>query len=202
VAGYQLAAGDEGMTMRAPPRWLEHILMRILPIRDRDTVSGDLLEEYREEKVSRLGPLRANIWYLRQVLSILCARSFGGAPMKVHLLWMSMFTAACGVWLGFMEHVLKHPGYAARTAIAAYIVVEGLATFLLIVLNGGAIYRVFVAMIAISVAILGGAAINRTLQAPHFEGFVLVIGCALIMQGLLTLAVVLSGRTSNTLNGI
>jgi hypothetical protein len=68
--------------------------------------------------------------------------------------------------------------------------------------NGRAIYRAFVAMVATSIAILGVAAINKTLQASHFEGFVLLIGSALVIQGLLTLAVLLRARASNTLNGV
>jgi hypothetical protein len=187
--------------MQEPPEWLEHALTRILPARDRETVSGDLLEEYRAQ-VPRLGLFRANVWYFHQVTSILCARSIGDSRMRVSLIWISIFTAACGVWLGFMEQVLKHPGYTGRMAVGAYIAFEGLATFLLIMFNGRAIYRAFVAMVATSIAILGVAAINKTLQAPHFEGFVLLIGSALVIQGLLTLAVLLRARASNTLNGV
>ena len=32
--------------------------------------------------------------------------------MKAALTWMSVFTAAAGVWLAVMENILKHAGYA------------------------------------------------------------------------------------------
>jgi hypothetical protein len=39
--------------------------------RDRDTVTGDLLEEYREVAVPRWGHARAGIWYLGQGVSLM-----------------------------------------------------------------------------------------------------------------------------------
>jgi hypothetical protein len=38
---------------------------------DRESISGDLLEEYRAVRRPALGPLRANVWYIGQVLSML-----------------------------------------------------------------------------------------------------------------------------------
>ncbi len=49
-----------------PPRWAESLLRMLLPAEDRDSVSGDLLEEYRESVLPALGP-RARGWYVRQV---------------------------------------------------------------------------------------------------------------------------------------
>jgi hypothetical protein len=56
---------DESST-GLPPRWAESLLRMLLPPKDRDSVSGDLLEEYRESIVPALGG-KANGWYLRQV---------------------------------------------------------------------------------------------------------------------------------------
>ncbi len=179
------------MTQQAPPRWLERTLLYCLHGQDRETISGDLLEEYREEQVSRRGAMRANVWYLRQSITFLSVRSFGGPPMKAALTWTSVFTAAAGVWLGLMENILKHAGYGGRTTIAACIAIQGLATLLLLLLDGRLLFRTLVLAGAIAIAILGAAAIKRILDAPHFEGFVLIIGFALIVQCLLTLAVVL-----------
>jgi hypothetical protein len=176
----------------SPPRWLERLLLQCLPARDRETISGDLLEEYREVQLPRLGPMRANVWYLRQLLSFLLARSFGGSPMRASLTWMSLLTALAGFWLAVMEQVLKHPGYAGRSAIAAGIVIQGLATVLFMVWHGRPILRVIVLAGAASVVVLGTSAIIRILNAPHFEGFVLLIGVALIVQG--TMALIVAGR--------
>jgi hypothetical protein len=193
-----LATGGEGMIQQAPPRWLERMLQCCLSARDRETISGDLLEEYREEQAPRLGRMRANVWYLRQSISFLPVRSLGGPPMKAALTWMSVFTAAAGVWLAVMENILKHAGYGERTVIAACIAIQGLATLLLLLLNGRLIFRALVLMGALGVAVLGVSALKRTLDAPHFEGFVLLIGSALIVQGVLTLGVVLGARQGKT----
>lgn len=54
-----------------PPLWAEFFLRLLLGARDRDTVSGDLLEEYREAILPTQGRLRAGVWYLRQVSSLM-----------------------------------------------------------------------------------------------------------------------------------
>src|SRR5260221_3554259 len=51
-----------------PPRWAESILGLLLKPADRETVSGDLLEEYRDTKRPALGRPRADAWYIRHVL--------------------------------------------------------------------------------------------------------------------------------------
>lgn len=66
----RLQAAEEGIRMMAPapPSWADAWLRLLLPARDRDTVSGDLMEEYRETIRPQRSPLAANVWYLRQVL--------------------------------------------------------------------------------------------------------------------------------------
>jgi hypothetical protein len=49
-----------------PPSWAESLLRLILRPEDRDSVSGDLLEEYRQSIVPAMGA-KANRWYIRQV---------------------------------------------------------------------------------------------------------------------------------------
>ena len=55
------------MTMSNPPAVPRALLLLLLPADGRETVSGDLLEEYREARIPALGRLRANLWYWRQV---------------------------------------------------------------------------------------------------------------------------------------
>jgi hypothetical protein len=52
-----------------PPEWAVWILTSILPYRDRDAVPGDLLEHYRLEQLGRRGRVRADLWYVGQVVS-------------------------------------------------------------------------------------------------------------------------------------
>ena len=194
MAGREMATEGEDMMPEGPPRWLERTLLLFLSARDRETISGDLLEEYREERLPRSGALRANCWYLRQLVSFASIQILGGPLLKQALILASLFILAAGVWLGVMENILKHDGYVSRSAIAVCIAIQGLATLLFIVLNGGAAVRSFIVAGAVATLLLGGSAILRILQAQHFEGFVLVIGLALVVQGALTLATVLQTR--------
>ena len=61
-------------TTATPPRFAEAVLRLLLPQRDRESVSGDLLEEYRETiHPSRGGPA-ADRWFLMQVAGIVLRR--------------------------------------------------------------------------------------------------------------------------------
>ena len=53
--------------MPDPPEAAELILCGLVPLDMRETVSGDLLEEYRESPVPAVGEFRAGLWYWRQV---------------------------------------------------------------------------------------------------------------------------------------
>ena len=55
------------MTHARPPRVADAVLRLMLAPHDRDAVSGDLLEEYRECIYPACGHLRANLWYVGQV---------------------------------------------------------------------------------------------------------------------------------------
>jgi hypothetical protein len=50
-----------------PPEVAQLLLHALLPVDTRETVSGDLLEEYRDSRVPAAGELRADLWYWRQV---------------------------------------------------------------------------------------------------------------------------------------
>lgn len=189
-----MAPGVEGMTPQSPPRWLERALIFLLSPRDRETIAGDLLEEYREEQAPQRGAVGANLWYARQSISFVLIRTTGGTPMKAALTWISVMTAASGFWLAVMENILKHTGYGARTAVAAAIVIEALATIAFLMLDGRMVFRMIVLAGAAGAGLLGASSIVRNARAQHFEGFVLIIGSLLIAQAVMTFAVVLRGR--------
>jgi hypothetical protein len=50
-----------------PPLWAELALRLLLQPEDAETVSGDLLEEYRDTIYPSRGRWRANLWFVRQV---------------------------------------------------------------------------------------------------------------------------------------
>jgi hypothetical protein len=54
-----------------PPRWAEAMLRSSLRPTDRESISGDLLEEYLEARRPSLGAQRANAWYIKHVISVL-----------------------------------------------------------------------------------------------------------------------------------
>jgi hypothetical protein len=57
--------------------WGEIVLRLVVRGRDRETISGDLLEEYREEILPNRGPIRARLWYARQVVSFVHPLAWG-----------------------------------------------------------------------------------------------------------------------------
>lgn len=102
--------------------------------------------------------------------------------MKHVLTFLCFFTIAAAIWLIVMESVLKHHGYAGRSVIDACIVVQSAATLLSVVFTGRSAFRITVMVGAVAMALLGTSAILTTLRADHFEGFVIIIGLALIAQ--------------------
>ena len=61
------------MNYVAPPGWMQRLLRILLPPRDRETIAGDLFEEFCESKVPELGSRRAGIWYLRHASALVLA---------------------------------------------------------------------------------------------------------------------------------
>ncbi len=60
------------MNMSAmPPPWAEALLRIVLRSRDVDSVSGDLLEQYRDTIHAARGQRQADWWYVRQVFGFL-----------------------------------------------------------------------------------------------------------------------------------
>ena len=76
--------------MPTPPRWAEAILRSLLKPDDRESISGDLLEEYRAARHPALGRLRADAWYIKHVLSVL-----------LRLTWPYVFAVAALALLPF-----------------------------------------------------------------------------------------------------
>jgi len=54
-----------------PPRWAETLLRAFVKSADFETVSGDLLEAYRDSIYPTRGQRRADLWYVMQVLGFL-----------------------------------------------------------------------------------------------------------------------------------
>jgi hypothetical protein len=68
-----------------PPAWAETLLRAFLSAGDFETVSGDLLEEYRDTVHPARGRLGADAWYVRQVL---------GFITRIARVWAGLLSAA------------------------------------------------------------------------------------------------------------
>jgi hypothetical protein len=68
-----------------PPAWAESLLRMMLASKDRDAVSGDLLEEYRQTIVPERGAA-ADRWYLRQV---------AGHMLRQTWMWATLVATIC-----------------------------------------------------------------------------------------------------------
>lgn len=170
----------------APPVWMEVLLQFLLPLRDRETVVGDLLEEFRERKVARPGSWHAGIWYLRQTLSFAPRRLFSALVHGPTLTLLCAFTGLCGSWLGAMDLRLRHSGYQGQAAIAGTIICQALLTLSALRFAQYRVLRYLSLFGCVAMIWLAGHALIGVVGGAEFEGYVLLIGMALIIQALLT----------------
>jgi hypothetical protein len=91
------------MTDTNPPRWAELALQVILKRRDRESIAGDLLEEYREEIVPNRGKPRRHVWYLVQVVSLMSAPQQAVLLGLVFGVWVIFFMTAAPVLPIFIQ---------------------------------------------------------------------------------------------------
>jgi hypothetical protein len=93
-----------------PPLWAESLLRMMLAPDDRDSVSGDLLEEYRESVVPMRGSHKADVWYLRQV---------AGFVWRATRLWALVFG---GVFLArtMYDWLVPTTHFAVRSAVSTW----------------------------------------------------------------------------------
>jgi len=93
---------------------------------------------------------------------------------------------ACG-WLTVMFVALHRPGFERGAVMSALFVLQSFLAFAAV--NGvlrRAAWRVLALVGAAGIIWAGGRAVAATLDSPHFEGYALLIGIALVLQGLLT----------------
>lgn len=183
-----------------PPRWLELLLMSLLPERDRQTVSGDLQEEFHEQVQLRGGRLGASIWYARHTVSFLPAWVGSQPKLALRLLSLCSFTALCGLWLGAMGLRFRHPGYVEGEVISAIIVGQALLTIAALCLQSVRVLLNLSSVGSVALFALATKALLGLVEGTHFEGYILLIAVALLMQGVATLLVLRDERQRPTLS--
>lgn len=164
--------------------WMERLLMLFLAERDRETIPGDLLEE-KAARAAELGPMRANLWYVAQILSF-APRGVVMASAKSSILSVfCIFTVLAGAWLGSMDFLLKHPGYLDREWIALTIVGQGVLT-LIALYSKTRLLKIMAIIGTFSILWLASKAFYGVTHNPHFEGYIVLIAAALVIQSALT----------------
>ena len=94
----------------APPRWAEWLLRAALKRADRDSVSGDLLEEYRDTIVPARGKTAADGWYIRQVAGFL---------LRATWVWAALFSGAFVLRQAIDVRMPTHD-FAFRSQVTSY----------------------------------------------------------------------------------
>lgn len=187
------------MSGKQPPRWLEVILLRLLRERDRQTISGDLLEEFQDQQAQKGRP-RATVWYARQILSFMPAWLGFQSKLRPFLFLLCSFTLSSGLWLGAMGLRLRHPGYVEGEVISAIIVSQGLLTILALWLRRVSVLLDLSAIGCLALFWLASKALRGIIDGSNFEGYILLIALALLIQAILTLAMLIAERNRRKLS--
>jgi hypothetical protein len=93
-----------------PPRWAESLVRALLSPADRETVSGDLLEEYRRTVLPSRGEWRADLWYLSEV---------GGFVWRATWPWGLAF-AALMVGRDALDWFVPPVSFYTRSVVTSY----------------------------------------------------------------------------------
>jgi len=114
----------------------------------------------------------------------------------------SLGVVLIGGWFTMMEMLLRHDGYAWRVGAAAIVIVEGALTIAVLEeLITAPVFRGPLTLGAIATAFLGWWIVVDDLSRPglparpHFEGYLLIVGVALIGYGALTIVAIFTAQT-------
>jgi hypothetical protein len=121
------------------------------------------------------------------------------AMVKTALAAICIFTLATTVYLSASLMVLRPPRahHQQWTLIAAVILIQGALTLFAIRAGGAKGLRAAAAAGGVVIAALGASSVYSTVSGPHFEGYSLVLGSMLVIQGLLTL-ITFAGSSAGT----
>src|SRR5436190_1788765 len=106
----------------------------------------------------------------------------------------AVLTAVCGLtiaastWLGVMFVLLHRPGFQRGLGMSALFVLQSLLAKA--VINQWLrqpLWRAVTLAGAVALTWAGTSAVLVNLDGPHFEGYAIVIGALLILQGVLTI---------------
>jgi hypothetical protein len=166
------------MTDSRPPRWAEALLRCSLSRADYEVVSGDLLEDFQEAG----GAPGADSQYSRQ--AIIAALRLGLARRGLIATGCFLFLAM--LWLAVMQFRLRHPPDLMHVTLAAAVAVNCLLSINAMCGLAPKSWPV------VRAGLLAGGGLGlygfvANLLASPFEGYIALIGVALVAQAMLSL---------------
>ena len=110
--------------------------------------------------------------------------------LRTALTAICILTLCATVYLTASLLILRPPraNYPQWSLVASLIIAEGVLTLVALSWNGSAWLRYLAAAGGAVIAAVGASSVYSTVSGPHFEGYAVVLGSALVLQGLLTLA--------------
>lgn len=189
-----------------PPALVQWLLSSVLPARTRDSVLGDLIEEYRESQLPRSGSLRADWWYLRQAAGFIWRSSrLWALSVAVLLGGRATLDATVPTTDDFHVRALVTT-YAAFTLFIGLGILTGWRTRKML---GAALTAVTAAVIGGMLALIGPVAIGALVSAGWLhvisprglrEAFDLPIVPMAIVGAIVASCGALVGKTVSTLS--
>src|SRR5262245_21215777 len=126
-----------------PPLWAEAWLRTLLAQRSEDTITGDLLEEYRESVLPAVGTFRARIWYLRQVISFMNVADAMEVAEKISkpLLWGVVAALFAYVLIFALPSATEIPFSTLLFTFGGIVLIVGGATVIRTLKNRRSLFR-------------------------------------------------------------
>jgi hypothetical protein len=111
------------------------------------------------------------------------------AMLKTALAAICLLTLSATLYLSAALLILQPPGanYQQWSLVASAIMVQGALTLVATRAGSRRGVRYVAAAGGVAIAALGASSVYSTVSGPHFEGYALVLGSMLVIQGLLTL---------------
>lgn len=124
------------------------------------------------------------------------------AMVKGTLAVTCVFTLLATAYLTASLLILRPPraNYQQWTLVATAIVVQGVLTLIALFVSAQASLRYAALAGGFAIAVIGAWWVHSTLSGAHFEGYALILGSAMVVQGVLTLVAFLrSAQVSDTI---
>jgi hypothetical protein len=111
------------------------------------------------------------------------------AMVKTAVAAICLFTLLATAYLTASLLILRPPraNYQQWAVVASAIVAQGTVTLIALYASSPKRLRYMTIAGGLALAGLGASAVYSTLSGPHFEGYALVLGSAMVLQGTLTI---------------